>query len=145
MIKQIMIATLLMTGAAAAKCGPSLDITLDSDEREYARSHGNVGSDLLNFDEDRALGFGDTAEIRTFNTNRPVTRYGNTQDDTENFGVKLTFKIPLGEDYCTEQESAKLFRDKEYAKRASLDNIEKQLRLCKQYGEDHPLLEGQCK
>ena len=139
MIKQIMIATLLMTGTAAATCGPSLDITLDSDEREYARSHGNIGSEILAY-EDTSSFSGDS-----YRTARPVTDYGNTQDDTENFGVKLTFKIPLGEDYCTEQESAKLFRDKEYAKRASLDNIEKQLRLCKQYGENHPLLEGQCK
>ena len=144
MIKQIMIATLLMTGAAAAKCGPSLDITLDADEREYARSHGQIGSRLLDYDEDRLIYRDGIPEAQSFSTARPVTEYDNTQDDTETFGVKFTFKIPLGEDYCTEQESAQLFRDREHAKRASLDNVEKILRLCKQYGDNHPLLEGKC-
>ena len=131
MIKQIMIASLLMTGAAAAKCGPSLDITLDADQREFMRGHTVISSE--------------TYERNSFGDLSLQNEYGASQDDTDTAGIRLTFKIPLGEDYCTEQESAKLFRDREYAKQASLKNIETKLKLCKQYGENHPLLEGQCK
>ena len=121
MIKQILIASALMTGTAAATCGPQLTLNAEQNDREYARTHGQVGSEP---------NYG--------------TRYGQTQDDTDyiNFGIRLT--VPLGEDHCEEQELAKLNRDKEYAIRAHLDNIEKQLRLCKQYGSNHPLLKGQC-
>ena len=119
MIKQILIASALMTGTAAATCGPQLTLNAEQNDREYARSHASHG-------------FGEE------------TPYGATVDDTDyiNFGIRLT--VPLGEDHCEEQELAKLNRDKEYAIRAHLDNIEKQLRLCKQYGSNHPLLKGQC-
>ena len=122
MIKQTVIALLMMTGTAAATCGPQLTLNAEQNDREYARSHASHGYD--NFTE--------------------TTPYGATQDDTDyiNFGIRLT--IPLGEDYCEEQEKAKWERDHEYALRAELDNIEKTLRLCKQYGEHHPLLKGKC-
>ena len=120
MIKQTVIALLMMTGTAAATCGPQLTLDLDADDREIARSHGQHGGNSSGYN------------------------YGATKDDTEDFKFGIRLTIPLGEDYCEEQEKAKWERDHEYALRAELDNIEKTLRLCKQYGEHHPLLKGKC-
>ena len=116
MIKQVVVAMLLMTGTAAATCGPRLELDASVNQTE---------------NDNEAIG----------------GYYDNTLDerrdtDYAKVGVKLVFQ--LGEDYCTEQESAKLRRDEGYADRAELDNVEKVLRLCKQYGDNHPLLEGKC-
>ena len=113
MLKQIVIASVLMIGTASATCGPQL--TLDGDVRTL--------------DGDVHGGYYDSPQA--------------TDNDNYKIGFKIT--IPLGEDYCERQELAKLNRDKAYAIRAELDNVEKALRLCKQYGDNHPLLEGKCK
>ena len=72
--------------------------------------------------------------------------YDAPQDnDGEDYSVSIKLSIPLGEDYCEEQEAQDLRRDRAYAHRAEIDVIEKKLRLCDKYGANHPLLKGQCK
>ena len=58
-------------------------------------------------------------------------------------GIKL--KIPLGEDYCEEQEFQAWQNAKAEAEEQEIKNIERLLRLCEKYGEDHKLLKGKCK
>ena len=130
MLKQALLAFALMTGAAHATCGPQLEFNLGVGERDTTRSHALIGTDLY-----------DSEEYGT----RTRNLYGASEDANDNVTAGIKLKISLGEDYCEEQESAQLFRARENARSVNLSNIERTLKLCKQYGDNHPLLEGKCK
>ena len=65
-------------------------------------------------------------------------------DNRENkFGLTLSWN--LGNDYCEEQAFTEWQESREDLKDQEIRNIERLLRLCEKYGEDHKLLKGKCK
>ena len=116
----------LPSSEAHAKCGPDLTVSLSKDNDTH-NDWKTVGSTDVGIQYERF-----------------VNEYDFVEEESEDTRLSVTLRIPLGEDYCEEQELARKNRDEAQAHRARLDNIEKKLRLCKQYGEHHPLLKGQC-
>ena len=122
-----------ISSAEAGKCGPELDITLDADQRNDKTGHKLIGREYLPSQSERSYSEFNTQDV-----------YGSSDDEDTDYGIQFRIRIPLGEDYCTEQEAERYRNDKARAYQAELNNIEKTLKLCKQYGVHHPLLEGKC-
>ena len=87
----------------------------------------------------------------TFDIDQNDYRSSGIYHDDSEIKAGLQIKWNLGEDYCEEQEFADWMKKKAdtekqdaEAERVRLQNLDRQLRLCKTYGADNPLLKGQC-
>ena len=77
-------------------------------------------------------------------SNSPFSTY---RQEGESAGASVTLKIPLGNDNCkakAARDNAKARYDRAFALRYETDQLEKMLRLCKEYGASNPLLRGKC-
>ena len=81
------------------------------------------------------------------NQGSPASSFSSYRQDGESVGASVKLKIPLGNDNCkakAARDNAKARYDRAFALRYETDQLEKLLRLCKEYGNDNPLLRGKC-
>ena len=114
----------LLAGAASAQnCGPTISLNTNYTDgfSQSAGSNSNANSYM-------------SGNISNSNM---TSGSNNNNSDNENVSLGLTVSWQLGNNTCEAQASARLHQQK-------LQNLEQTLRLCKTYGNEHPLLKGKC-
>ena len=125
MLKQAAAILLLSTiGAAAQNCGPTLSLNSNYSDG-FSLSEGS------NSNSNRYVS-------NQINNENMTSGANNNKSDNENISLGVTISWQLGaKKMCEAQAGARLQQQK-------LQNLEQTLRICKQYGKDHPLLQGKC-
>ena len=115
----------LMAGAASAQnCGPTVSLNTN-----YTDGFSNSSGSNNNANSYMSGNISNSNMTSGANSNA---------SDNENISLGMTISWQIGaKKMCEQQASARLHQQK-------LQNLEQTLRLCKTYGNEHPLLQGKC-